>query len=308
VADLPPTPLDGELWLGRKSFQRTVSIVRRQDKSDLWRELQYVVFDLPSAAGPFEERQRELRVTLRAAGGFASLLGQQPCRGLDHLREELARITALGGEGLMLRQPGSRYETGRSGTLLKVKTFIDAEARVLEHLPGAGRHKGRLGALAVVLPDGTSFSIGTGFSDAQRESPPALGSVVTFRFQELSDRGVPRFPSFVRLREEEGEKVREPRDEGPANTVYDKRSSVTPPGSIPAMSKSARHFEFVEGAAAKFWEIAIEGTDVTVRFGRIGANGQTQTKSFADAAAAQKHADKLVAEKSGKGYVESGGG
>ena len=97
----------------------------------------------------------------------------------------------------MLRQPGSRYEVGRSTTLLKVKSFHDAEARVLEHLKGAGRHKGRLGALLVELADGTRFSVGTGFSDAERGAPPAVGSVITFRYQELSDGGVPRFPSFV---------------------------------------------------------------------------------------------------------------
>ena len=111
-------------------------------------------------------------------------------------------MDALGGEGLMLRQPGSRYEAGRSATLLKVKTFHDAEARVVEHLPGSGRHNGRLGALLVELPGGTQFSVGTGFSDAQRNSPPAVGSTITFRFQELTDGGVPRFPSFVRVRAE----------------------------------------------------------------------------------------------------------
>ena len=100
----------------------------------------------------------------------------------------------------MLRQPGSLYEARRSSTLLKVKRFHDAEATVLEHLPGAGRHKGRLGALAVQLPDGTNFSVGTGFSDAQRENPPSIGSTITFRYQELTDGGVPRFPSFVRVR------------------------------------------------------------------------------------------------------------
>ena len=99
----------------------------------------------------------------------------------------------------MLRQPGSRYEPGRSTTLLKVKRFHDAEARVIDHQPGAGRHKGRQGALLVALPDGTQFSVGTGFTDAQRETSPAIGSTITFRFQELSDRGVPRFPSFVRV-------------------------------------------------------------------------------------------------------------
>src|SRR6202000_443843 len=105
------------------------------------------------------------------------------CTGPDHLRAELARIEALGGEGLMLRQPESRYEVGRSFTLLKVKTFHHAEARGLEHLKGAGRHKGRLGALFVELADGTKFSVGTGFSDAEREAPPAIGSLIAFRYQ-----------------------------------------------------------------------------------------------------------------------------
>ena len=82
----------------------------------------------------------------------------------------------------MLRQPGAKYVAGRSATLLKVKTFHDAEAVVVGHQAGAGRHKGRLGALLVRLPDGTDFAIGTGFSDRERENPPAIGAAVTFRY------------------------------------------------------------------------------------------------------------------------------
>src|SRR5207244_5179911 len=117
---------------------------------------------------------------------FATLLAQKVCHGTDHLQIELDRICHLGGEGLMLRQPGSRYEAGRSATLLKIKRFVDAEARVVAHLPGTGRHRGRLGALLVELPDGTTFSVGSGFTDAQREQPPAIGRLITFRYQELS--------------------------------------------------------------------------------------------------------------------------
>jgi DNA ligase-1 len=84
--------------------------------------------------------------------------------------------------------------------LLKVKTFHDAEGRVIEHLPGRGRHAGRLGAVVVVLPNGQTFSVGTGFTDSQRQNPPPAGSIITVRYQELTDRGVPRFPSFVRVR------------------------------------------------------------------------------------------------------------
>jgi DNA ligase-1 len=189
------------LWLARKAFQRTVSIVRRQDKSDHWRQIKFLVFDAPAVAEPFEERAKFLRDCLAEhRPEFASLLPHERCRDINHLRDELLRIEALGGEGLMLRQPGSLYESGRSSTLLKIKKFYDAEARVIEHLPGAGRHKGRLGALLVALPNGTTFSVGTGFSDAQRENPPPVDSTITFRYQELSDRGVPRFPSFVRTR------------------------------------------------------------------------------------------------------------
>jgi predicted DNA-binding WGR domain protein len=65
-----------------------------------------------------------------------------------------------------------------------------------------------------------------------------------------------------------------------------------------------RRFEFSAGKSNKFWEVAIAGTGVTVCFGRIGTQGQSQAKSFPDEAAAEKHADKLIQEKLGKGYRE----
>jgi DNA ligase-1 len=197
----PSMPLDGELWIDRKSFQQTVSIVRRQDGSDHWKKVRYVVFDAPRETGHFESRLKALRgLSLDGMTSSIQVLAQTICQGTDSLRKELTRIEALGGEGLMLRQPDSLYEFGRSSTLLKVKTFHDAEAVVTGHQAGKGRHKGRLGALLVSLANGTQFAVGTGFSDAQREQPPAIGSVITFRYQELTDGGVPRFPSFVRER------------------------------------------------------------------------------------------------------------
>lgn len=67
-----------------------------------------------------------------------------------------------------------------------------------------------------------------------------------------------------------------------------------------------RHFEYIDGSSAKFWEISPRGSDVTVRFGRIGTQGQTQTKTLADVDAATRHVDKLIGEKTRKGYVETG--
>jgi DNA ligase-1 len=200
VEGLPDHPLDGELWGGRKLFQRTVGIVKRQDQSPLWKDLLYVVFDAPSHGGTFEERIDHVKAALSGKAEYARVHEHFVCTGLDHLKSELARVEALGGEGLMARKPRSKYEAGRSSTLLKVKSFKDAEARVLGHVPGAGRHKGRLGALLVELADGTQFNVGTGFSDAERSDPPPLGSIITFRFQELSTGGVPRFPSYIGVR------------------------------------------------------------------------------------------------------------
>jgi DNA ligase-1 len=203
VDALPDHPLDGELWAGRKLFQRTVSIVRRQDQSEEWRKVSFLVFDGPGFDAAFEERLERCRTSLAARGlEHVKVHDHVRCEGVAHLKRELARVEGLGGEGLMMRRPGSKYEVGRSATLLKVKSFRDAEAKVIDHLPGTGKHKGRLGALLVAMPDGTRFSVGTGFCDAERGAPPPIGAIVTYRYQELSDGGVPRFPSYVGVRDD----------------------------------------------------------------------------------------------------------
>jgi DNA ligase-1 len=212
------------------------------------------------------------------------------------LRSELARIEGLGGEGLMLREPRSKYAVGRSATLLKVKTFHDAEATVIRHLPGEGRHKGRLGALFVELPNGTRFSVGTGFSDAERASPPLPGSTITFRYQELSEAGVPRFPSYVGVRQDASPP--------PALPPAAPAAEVATPIKASAASSGKRSFEYVEGKSSKFWEVEVRGKEMTTRWGRIGSAGQSKTKAFADEAAATAAAAKLIEEKTADGYVE----
>jgi DNA ligase len=300
VEGLPDVPLDGELWIARKAFQRTVGIVRRQDKTDLWKEVKFLVFDAPGIKDPFEQRLEFLADTFqRKKTPYADAHTHDRCRDIDHLRTELARVEAIGGEGLMLRQPGSLYEVGRSATLLKVKTFKDAEATVTGHQGGAGKHKGRLGALLVRLADGTEFAVGTGFSDKQREAPPAVDSVITFRYQELSDAGVPRFPSFVGVRID-AKPVAVP-TKVQVVPVKEKKVMATS-ASEPAGAK--RRFEFVEDKSSKFWEVWVSGSDMTTHWGRIGTDGQTKTKTFASPDKAQAEADKLIAEKTAKGYVE----
>jgi predicted DNA-binding WGR domain protein len=66
-----------------------------------------------------------------------------------------------------------------------------------------------------------------------------------------------------------------------------------------------RYFEFVGGSSAKFWEATVNGNDVTIRFGRIGTDGLTQTKTLPDADAAVRHAEKMISSKVAKGYGET---
>jgi len=77
-----------------------------------------------------------------------------------------------------------------------------AEAVVVGHLPGKGRLAGMLGALLVETPDGRRFRLGTGFSDEERREPPPLGATVTYRYFGKTRNGVPRFASFLRIRNE----------------------------------------------------------------------------------------------------------
>jgi len=109
-------------------------------------------------------------------------------------------VIEAGGEGLVARHPTAPHKGGRTLELLKIKRSLDDEALVTSHEAGKGKHAGRLGAVVCRLKNGTVFKVGTGFTDAQREAPPSIGCVITFKYGELTRDGVPRFPSFLRVR------------------------------------------------------------------------------------------------------------
>ena len=200
--NFPSTPLDGELWIGRRQFSELVGIVRRKVPGAGWEKVRYLIFDAPRAAGGFEKRLDFARRWFRKnPNPYTEVLTQQICENEMHLQRKLRAIESNGGEGLMLRKPNSPYTVGRSYDLLKVKTYKDEEAKVIEHLPGSGKHSGRLGALLVELPNGIQFALGTGFSDQERENPPLVGSTISFKYYGFHESGIPRFASFLRVRE-----------------------------------------------------------------------------------------------------------
>jgi DNA ligase-1 len=202
LAALPPVALDGELWLGRRRFDALSGLLRREDPEDpLWREVRYMLFELPGAPGDFDTRLARLRSLADAAGApWVQAVPQRRVADRAALQRLLDEVLAGGGEGLMLHRADALWQPGRSEALRKLTPWLDAEARVVGYLPGKGRLQGRVGALRVETADGRRFRIGSGLSDALRANPPALGALVTYRYRELTPAGLPRFPRYLRER------------------------------------------------------------------------------------------------------------
>ena len=204
--DFPPFALEGELWGGRGNFQKTVSIVREQQPSKSWLQLHFAIFDVPRKPGGFLQRlQKAKNWFADHPSRYAFVIPQVIVENTRQLETELKRVETLGGEGLIVRKADAPYINGRSGEILKVKSYFDMEAVVIAHIGGKGRNRGRLGSLLVELPDSpVRFRIGTGFSDEQRIHPPAIGAIVTFKYYGFYASGRPKFPSFLRVRTDSG--------------------------------------------------------------------------------------------------------
>ncbi|WP_296641031.1 DNA ligase [Thiobacillus sp. 65-1402] len=204
TANFPALPLDGELWIARGRFDALSGTVRRIEPVDAeWRQVRYLIFELPGAAGDFSERVRQMQAVLARAGvPWLQAVEQARVADKSELMQRLDAVLRAGGEGLMLHRADAPYRTGRSDVLLKLKPWQDAEAVVVGHLPGNGKYRGMTGALQMETPDGKRFRIGSGLSDALRRQPPPIGTRITYRYQQLTKNGVPRFPRYLRVRED----------------------------------------------------------------------------------------------------------
>lgn len=204
TAGLPRVSLDGELWLGRGTFDRLVAIVRKEVPVDAeWRQVRFMVFELPGGEGTFSARIARMGQLVEQAGvPWLRAVPQFRVADEAELRRRLAEVVAAGGEGLMLHRAAALAHGGRSTDLLKLKLWQDAEARVVGYRPGNGKFQGVMGAMEVKRDDGVRFLLGTGFSAAERRQPPPIGTLVTYRFTGLTRGGLPRFPSFLRVRQE----------------------------------------------------------------------------------------------------------
>lgn len=198
--------LDGEL-VSIKGFQHTTSIVRDQSEKatmEYWKNIRYVIFDLHHGNQVTFSDRFNFLVTNYKSNNYVKLL--HPLGTIKHDTDVDKYHNIMinkGKEGLILRNPKGLYTLGRSWDVLKVKSFSDIEVTVVSHLPGEGKHANRLGKLICKLPNGKLFECGTGFSDAERENPPSIGSKITVKYFEYTDDGIPRFPIFVSNRDYE---------------------------------------------------------------------------------------------------------
>lgn len=201
--DFPDTQIDGELWIARNQFEQVSGIVRKQKATtEQWQKISFMIFDLPSSSENFNERIKIMeKIVADSASPHLKMITQQKVQSNTQLQLLLEQVLSQGGEGLMLHKGSAYYQAKRSKDLMKLKKQQDAEALVLQHLPGEGRNSGRLGALLVKNRAGIIFKIGTGFSDLERENPPAIGATITYQYIGTTKNNVPRFASFMRVRE-----------------------------------------------------------------------------------------------------------
>jgi len=204
IKGFPAVSLDGELWIGRGRYEEVSSIVRKGQPHDGWRNVRLMVFDLPEHGGTFDQRVIAMNgIAAEAGSPYLAIIEQRRVVSEEALKKRLQAVIDLGGEGLILHRKTAHYVSGRSHNILKLKPFTDAEATVIGYRPGKGQFTGQIGSLKVRTDQGVIFYVGSGLSHEQRRHPPPLHSQITFRYQGLTKNGLPRFPVFLRVRDEE---------------------------------------------------------------------------------------------------------
>lgn len=234
---LPNVPLDGELWVDRKAFQTTTSIVRRHEATMDWNKVKFMAFDMPVKIDPgiISFRNKDIRIKeliqlnkkiskpmifrtmLKVLSRYPEnevfqIVKQERISSIEEAYEMLNKVVSKGGEGVMLRNPDSTWEQCRSGNLLKLKPVLEMEVEVTGYYYGDGKYDGMMGALEVALPNGRLFKV-SGFTDEERQVESngypfsrsvyddckfKVGSKINISYRELTNDGIPKEARYNR--------------------------------------------------------------------------------------------------------------
>jgi len=194
--DYPPFEIDGELWSKRADFENISSIVRDKVPSESWREIKHYIFEVPNAKGGLLQRLEKVKAY---QSDIIKVLPQIKIKNQKELYRFLKEIETKRGEGVVVRDPNAPYIDRRTHKALKLKSFKDDECIVVGYTKGRGKFKNMVGAIECQMKNGTLFKIGTGLSNQIRKTPPPIGEEITFKYQNLTKYGKPRFPVFLRV-------------------------------------------------------------------------------------------------------------
>lgn len=206
IAGFPPFAIDGELFSERNQFEH-ISAVTRSLEDKGWHKLKLYVFDVPYAQGNLFERLAMLESYLKTnPTPYIQIIPQIPlpqdkAKSALQLQQFLAKIEAVQGEGVIVRNPNAPYEAKRSTQILKFKTALDEECTVIAHHKGKGQFENALGSLTCENHRG-QFKIGSGFNLQERIAPPPIGTQITYKYRGLTKNGKPRFATYWRERKE----------------------------------------------------------------------------------------------------------
>jgi DNA ligase-1 len=144
---LPPFPLDGELWCGYEDNQTSMVFLKMscgapkkiKNEEEMWEKVKFCVFDAPQIEGSYDKRHLFLKQNFtKFCNNNISLIPMQKCKGKEHLQEHLEKNIKKGGEGIMIYNPVAHYHPGRCKHVLKVKKYYESTITFLERSSKGG--------------------------------------------------------------------------------------------------------------------------------------------------------------------------
>lgn len=166
-----------------------------------WKEITYNIFEVPNQKGDFLYRLEKVKQYIKKNNlAHLKIIEQIKIKNKEHLENYLEELISKKAEGIIIKNPKGEYFTGRSSNILKVKKFSDMEGEVIK-INISSKTK-VLKSLKIKLLDGTTFNLGGGFTKEQRESPPKIGEIITFKYYGFTKNGKPKFASFLRVRKD----------------------------------------------------------------------------------------------------------